>query len=110
MLIVSNTVYARWSYDKKLDGIYSIYKTKDDAGWNVYVILLVKKDEVSFTSTVPFEEYKKIFTEETNTKTDGFVLNWQYLEGCGINVPKEYRWSKEKYVARFRSTEPIEKQ
>ena len=56
------------------------------------------------------KEYIKIFTEETNTKTDGFVLNWQYLEGCGINVPKEYRWSKEKYVARFRSTEPIEKQ
>lgn len=43
-------------------------------------------------------EYVKIFTEETNTKTDGFVLNWEYLEECGINVPEEYRWSKAKYV------------
>ena len=55
------------------------------------------------------KEYRKIFTEETNTKTDGFVLNWQYLEGCGIDVPEKYRWSKEKYVAKFRGTEPIEK-
>lgn len=43
-------------------------------------------------------EYVKIFTEETNTKTDGFVLNWEYLEECGINVPEQYRWSKAKYV------------
>ena len=55
------------------------------------------------------KEYVKIFTEETNTKTDGFVLNWEYLEACEINVPEEYRWSKEKYVAKFRGTEPIEK-
>ena len=48
-------------------------------------------------------------SEETNTKTDGFVLNWEYLEECGINVPEEYRCSKEKYVAKFRGTEPIEK-
>ena len=47
-------------------------------------------------------EYVKIFTEETNTKTDGFVLNWEYLEECGINVPEEYRWSKAKYVEAIR--------
>tara|TARA_R100000781_G_scaffold109049_1_gene73834 strand:- start:71 stop:640 length:570 start_codon:yes stop_codon:yes gene_type:complete len=55
------------------------------------------------------KEYRKIFTEEINTKTDGLVLNWQYLEGCGIDVPEEFRWSEEKYVAKFRGTEPIEK-
>ena len=54
-------------------------------------------------------EYVKIFTEETNTKTDGFVLNWEYLEECGINVPEKYRWSKAKYVAKFRGGGPIEK-
>ena len=43
-------------------------------------------------------EYIKIFTEETNTKTEGFVLNWEYLEACEINVPEKYRWSKAKYV------------
>ena len=43
-------------------------------------------------------ENVKIFTEETNTKTDGFVLNWEYLEACEINVPEKYRWSKAKYV------------
>ena len=47
-------------------------------------------------------EYVKIFTEETNTKTDGFVLNWEYLEACEINVPEKYRWSKAKYVEAFR--------
>ena len=49
------------------------------------------------------KEYIKIFTEETNMKTDGFVLNWQYLEGCGINVPEKYRWSKAKYVEAIKS-------
>ena len=50
------------------------------------------------------KEYRKIFTEETNTKTDGFVINWQYLEGCGIDVPEKYRWSKAKYVNRHMTT------
>ena len=55
------------------------------------------------------KEYRKIFTEETNTKTDGFVLNWEYLEACEINVPEKYRWSKAKYISKFRGVEPIEK-
>ena len=50
------------------------------------------------------KEYIKIFTEETNTKTDGFVINWQYLEGCGINVPEKYRWSREKWANRHMTT------
>lgn len=50
------------------------------------------------------KEYIKIFTEEINTKTDGFVLNWEYLEACEIKVPEKLRWSKAKYVNRHMTT------
>ena len=50
------------------------------------------------------KEYIKIFTEEINTKTDGFVLNWEYLEACEIKVPEKLRWSKAKYINRHMTT------
>ena len=55
------------------------------------------------------KEYIKIFTEEINTKTDGFVLNWEYLEACEIKVPEKYRWSRAKYVAQVRGGGPVNK-
>ncbi len=62
LLLFSVQSYAKWEYDGPNKSIYTIYQTKDAAGWNVYVILQVTGDKVSFSATVPFSEYKKIFT------------------------------------------------
>ena len=43
------------------------------------------------------DDYEKIITD-SNPKTDGFVINWEYLMACEINVPEKYRWSRSKYV------------
>jgi hypothetical protein len=42
--------------------IYTVYKTEDAAGSDVYVILTVTGDEVLFSATVPVSQYKSIFT------------------------------------------------
>ena len=46
-------------------------------------------------------EYEKIYTEEGHCKGDNKVVNWQYLEGCDIKVPEQYRWNKVDYVNRI---------
>ena len=46
-------------------------------------------------------EYEKIYTEEGHCKGDNKVINWQYLEGCDIKVPEQYRWNKVDYVNRI---------
>jgi len=43
------------------------------------------------------DDYEKIITD-TNTKTDGKIINWEYLEACDIKVPEKYRWSRSEYV------------
>ena len=45
---------------------------------------------------------KTQIAKDIKTKTDGFVLNWEYLEACEIKVPEKLRWSKAKYVSAFR--------
>ena len=62
LLILSCQGYASWKYDKSNGNIYTIYQTKDNSGWSVYVILAVSKNRISLSATVPFSEYKKIFT------------------------------------------------
>lgn len=62
LLLLSCQSYAKWEYDESNKRVYTIYKTKDDAGWNVYVILAVTGDKVSFSAAVPFSEYKELFT------------------------------------------------
>lgn len=62
MLLSSFQSYANWEYDESSKSIYTIYKTEDAAGWNVHVILTVTGNKVFFSATVPFDEYKQIFT------------------------------------------------
>ena len=49
------------------------------------------------------KEYEKVYNEETDMSTGRKVINWQYLEGCEINVPKQYRWNKQDYVKSIKS-------
>ena len=47
------------------------------------------------------EDYEKMINEHCSDK-NGRVLNWKYLEGCHINVPKEYRYNRsEVYKMRY---------
>ena len=48
------------------------------------------------------KEYEKVYMEENDMSGDRKVINWEYLEGCDINVPKEYRWNEQDYVNRVR--------
>ena len=48
------------------------------------------------------KEYEKIWTEEEDMSGDRKIINWQYLEGCGMNVPEEYKWNKQDYVNKLK--------
>ena len=52
------------------------------------------------------DEYQQMIND-INPKTDGKIVNWEYLESCNINVPSEYRWSNADYVRAVRGSEPI---
>lgn len=62
LLLLSCQAYAKWEYDQSDKSIYTIHKAKDIAGWDVYVILKVAGDKISFSATVPYSKYKTIFT------------------------------------------------
>lgn len=55
------------------------------------------------------KEYISIFTEELNMKTDGKVLNWEYLEACEIKVPEKYRWNRSEHVQQILGSGPVNK-
>jgi len=93
-----------WLKDQKKGVLIGFNKSNYDIiGYKSSILDMLRK------SLEYQKEYIKIFTEETNTKTDGFVLNWQYLEGCGINVPEKYRWSRAEYVEQVRGGGPVNK-
>ncbi|MHA1539836.1 MAG: hypothetical protein ACTSXQ_05125 [Alphaproteobacteria bacterium] len=61
LMSFSSNSFANWNYEKSSNSIYSVYKTRDGAA-NVYVIMKVLGDEISFNATLPFSEHKKAFT------------------------------------------------
>jgi len=106
--LFSQNASASWSFDKNSQSIYSVYKSKDDAGWTTFVLMTVKKDEVSFTATVARNEYNKIFTLNPSTilKLEGneLVKHDTFFWGENDN-PEEVKIDGKTFKEFYKSTQ-----